>query len=447
ETLVPQKEFVLRDSNHNRPLCNPWKKGSLSVSNIALWFVHTTAPLMLEAIQDLLIAAAKGEKHPLVSKSLVRLMRNVVYVEERWLYTVPPYFMGGTLNTNWATKDVLGFFSILLTNLKNSEDFRPMAEEEMDRAQSTRNQWAMWIKPRKDWDSVFIEVVDKLPERGEGIWGILEHLACYKNTKSGALKLDERYCTGTVDEPVPTGKLMKKSWPANDIWRRYPAHVAIPGLVRQARPYSGVRQARPYSGVRGLESLYEPVLDSRRRVPVWELHHLGHFSRQRLLDPIKSVHRAVREFHRKYPNEPVRGERPVEPVPTSEEEEMCRKQHKWWHWRRLCGKRPNGATSGEPVPATEEVQAVEEPAPHEPRSGEPAPTSEEEMCRKQRKWWHPSSWCGKRPKPEEVEAVEEQAPNEPTSDELTSSEPVPTSKEAQAVKGKKRYFWGNRGGT
>lgn len=141
---------------------------------------------MLEAVQDLLIAAVQKEAHPLVIQDK-NWSKNLVYVQKNWLDS--KYFQEATGGSDWATKDVMGFLSIMLSNIKMAREltasvFHP-ARRNAYLTQGPKT--LVWLMPRNSWTSVFSLVEKKLP-KSVGLWEILEHLSCYQNTKDGKLR-------------------------------------------------------------------------------------------------------------------------------------------------------------------------------------------------------------------------------------------------------------------
>ncbi|WQF84179.1 hypothetical protein CDEST_09193 [Colletotrichum destructivum] len=312
--LDTRDTFIIQDSKGYRDNCNPWRKlafpGVSKVSGKATWDVQATAPLMLEAVQDLLIAAFQKEDHPLVIKQK-NWMKNLVYVQKNWFDS--KYFQEATGGSDWATKDVIGFLSIMLTNIKEAREltasiFHPLIRKGI----STQGpKTLVWLMPRNSWTSVFSLVKKKLPESVQ-LWAILEHLACYQNTKDGKLKLDKRFCRGTVDNPQPNGKLQDKTWSLKGGGDPLSVKTWVESIVsRPAGSLDALSEwdAKHFDGQIGafdkLGKTLEQVLDSSREVSLWEFRGLGYSRKADLPKRIDQIQGAVVKFHKRYPQEPI----------------------------------------------------------------------------------------------------------------------------------------------
>ncbi|KAJ0160994.1 hypothetical protein CTA2_6963 [Colletotrichum tanaceti] len=306
--------FFINDYNSTNP-CYSWEKYHYyfiypKISHKATWDVQATAPLMLEAVQDLLVAHFRKEDHPLLPRNK-KWMKNAVYVQENWLDSA--YFQGAFGSSNWATKDVRGFLSIVLTNIKEARKltasiFRPFKRFII----STQGPKVfVWLMPRHYWTSVFSLIEEKLPPNFQ-LWEVLEHLACYQNTKDGELKLDKRFCTGEVDNPQPNGELQDKTW---SLWDDYdPLSVKrwVESIVNQpagSPDALSAWDAKHFDGQIGafdkLGKPFERVIDSRREVPIWEFRGLRLTKKASLPGRLAEIQSEVIKFHRKYPQEPT----------------------------------------------------------------------------------------------------------------------------------------------
>ncbi|KAJ0159065.1 hypothetical protein CTA2_10377 [Colletotrichum tanaceti] len=301
--------FRMEDRRGRESPCNPWKKLIFSSrSSKASWDVQATAPLMLEAVHDLLIAAFHREKTSTSNKDKT-WMKNTVYVEKTWLKS--EYFRTQTRGSDWATKDVLGFLSIMLTNIKNAQKLSaPFWRYYRRTALRTQGpKTLVWLMPRNSWKSVFSLVENKLPDQGETLWDILEHLACYQNTPNRELRLDTRFCAGTINNPKPNGKLEEKAW----VKKGYPS-LSVKDWVNsiinpdETQDLLSKFDAEYYYGqigaFDGLGKGFEHVLGSNRPVSLWEFRGLGMSRTRELPDRLQDIRNAVVEFHEKYPEAP-----------------------------------------------------------------------------------------------------------------------------------------------
>ncbi|CAJ2502618.1 Uu.00g100120.m01.CDS01 [Anthostomella pinea] len=103
----------------------------------------------------------------------------------------------------WATKDVLGFFSIVLTYAKSAQELKGAVLD----AHGAKA--LVSFTPRVYWTTVYEDVKDKIPG---SLWDIINVLACYQFGSSEDVKLDEDYCGGSVEKPEVKGTLEKQAW-------------------------------------------------------------------------------------------------------------------------------------------------------------------------------------------------------------------------------------------
>ncbi|KAK2050930.1 hypothetical protein LY76DRAFT_529514, partial [Colletotrichum caudatum] len=304
---------IVNDKGISDPY-NPWRNLHFPIftkkTTKAIWDMQATAPLPLEAIQDLLIALFKKEDHPLLIKDK-KWMKTVVYVQKNWLDS--KFFQETTDGSAWATKDVLGFLSLLLTNIKSAREltaswYRPTLRKG-NKTQGPKI--LVWIMPRMYWTTVFHSIKAKMP-KGVELWMILEHLACYQNTKDGRLQLDKNFCEGNVDDPQPNGKLKEKAWSLEGGLQPLTVKKWVTTIVsRPAKHPDALSEwdKRHFDGQIGafdkLGKKFETVLGSDREVPIWEFRALGGSRRKDLLKRMQAIQSAVVELHKKYPEEPT----------------------------------------------------------------------------------------------------------------------------------------------
>ncbi|KAK1976827.1 hypothetical protein LZ30DRAFT_733573 [Colletotrichum cereale] len=305
-------EFWIQNSKGQEDIFNPWRRRYFPAvfSDKAKWDVQATAPLMLEAIQDLFVAAVQRKDHPLVIQDK-DWSENLVYVQKNWFDS--KYFQEVTEGSDWATKDVMGFLSIVLSNIKMAQEltasiFNPVKRK----GRSTQGpKTLVWLMPRNYWTSVFSLVKKKLPE-GVQLWEILEHLACYQNTKDEELKLDYNFCNGQKDDPRPNGKLQNKAWSLQGGGDPLPVKTWVESIVsrRFGSPDAlSAWDAKHFDGQIGafdrMQKSFEEVLESQRKVPLWEFRGLGMFLKADLSERVVKIQREIIKFHKKYPEEPI----------------------------------------------------------------------------------------------------------------------------------------------
>ena len=148
--------------------CNPWTVTSPRKSGGAansLWAVQVTAPLPLEAIQDLFSKAVKDEPSALIPA--IQPSRGMVYVTKDFFQANP-----NGITSDSVKDDVLGFFSLVISYAKGAR------EEATD--ESPKN--IISIMPRTDWTNLFKQVKSAVPG---SLYEIVKILACYRYFEDG----------------------------------------------------------------------------------------------------------------------------------------------------------------------------------------------------------------------------------------------------------------------
>lgn len=136
---------------------------------------QVTAPMMLEGIYDLMVIGAKRELNP--------LQRDHEYLKETYALVTKDWFQSEFLSglsgdqhgdpLAWVTKDVLAFFSLLLSNAKMAGDLDDLPFKH------SSPKIMMPIMPRTDWTTIYKQIKHKIP--GNRLVDIIKVLACYKD--------------------------------------------------------------------------------------------------------------------------------------------------------------------------------------------------------------------------------------------------------------------------
>ena len=147
--------------------CNPWtitqpEEGG-GAGGIG-WAPQVTAPLPLEAIQDLFSKAVGSQSSPLLSR--INPGRGMVYVTKDFFQAKP-----NGISSDTVKDDVLGFFSLVVSYAKGAKD-----EEE-----DTSPKEIISLMPRTDWTNLFNQVKPAVPGT---LYDIVKILACYSGSGS-----------------------------------------------------------------------------------------------------------------------------------------------------------------------------------------------------------------------------------------------------------------------
>lgn len=149
--------------------CNPWEikePGHGGGMADMTWAPQVTAPLPLEAINDLFSKAVAGQNSPLLSS--INPGRGMVFVNKDFFQSKP-----NGISSTAVKDDVLGFFSLVMSYAKGAKAF----EEDASPKELTS------IMPRTDFTNLFKQVKSAVPGT---LYDIVKVLACYKNTANGA---------------------------------------------------------------------------------------------------------------------------------------------------------------------------------------------------------------------------------------------------------------------
>lgn len=143
--------------------CKDWKilqpETGGSAGGIS-WGVQATAPLPLEALQDLLSKAAGSQASPLLPS--INPSRNIILTTKDFFQSAPNGIDSGTVKN-----DVLGFFTLVLSYAKGAKTF--------DEDASPKD--IISIMPRTDFSTIFKQVSAAVP--GD-LYELIKVLGCYK---------------------------------------------------------------------------------------------------------------------------------------------------------------------------------------------------------------------------------------------------------------------------
>lgn len=126
----------------------------------AVWSRQITAPLPLEAINNLMYKAVVGQHSPLLGS----VKKHMVWVHPEFFRNSP----GGLTEGN-VDEDVRGFLALILSYAKASQFVTPQSSPK----------FLTSIMPRTDFVTMYDMVRDALEE--ESLWDVVKHLACYRN--------------------------------------------------------------------------------------------------------------------------------------------------------------------------------------------------------------------------------------------------------------------------
>lgn len=153
--------------------CNNWKITSPENSGDAAQITFSsqaTAPMPLEAVQDLFGKAIRGETTVLLPG---RTPAGTVYVTKDFFQTSP-----GGLAPDSLKDDILGFFSLVLSYAK--------ADKSEDTLTGGSVKDVTSIMPRNDFSLIYKLLKDSgaMPSIQGSLWDLVSTLSCYKNDGS-----------------------------------------------------------------------------------------------------------------------------------------------------------------------------------------------------------------------------------------------------------------------
>lgn len=141
----------------------------------SLWSVQATAPLPLEAINDLMMFAV-DENSPQNALSGKR-WGNCVWVNEDFFKSKPSGI------TSSVGQDVMGFLSLVLTYAKSTSQLS--ADNSVKSLSS--------IMPRTNFVTMYASIKSKLGPKlsgSSGLYNLVKTLACYENKRHDANEID-----------------------------------------------------------------------------------------------------------------------------------------------------------------------------------------------------------------------------------------------------------------
>ncbi|KAL8747738.1 MAG: hypothetical protein Q9190_000437, partial [Brigantiaea leucoxantha] len=251
-----------------------------------LFSVQATAPMPLEAIQDVLSKAAAEQTSPLIPS--IRPNRGVVLVTKDFFQSKP-----NGIDPENVKDDVLGFFSLLLSYVKGASV--------LPQDQSPKN--IISIMPRSDWSTLFKQVSSAVP--GD-LYDLVKVLGCYRDYGDGA-EIDTMYCGGTTDKPEPNIKMdgqvfgISSSEESNSCsvedWVRSIANGDSPDKLSEADKLVDTQ-------VGGLGSALENIVGTTRAVPLFEFRNLDGVPAPRMQDKVTAIETEIQNYYMTSANAP-----------------------------------------------------------------------------------------------------------------------------------------------
>ena len=151
--------------------CNPWAVNAPDnpITGALIWQIQVTAPLPLEAINDLLAAAIRNIPSPLLAISSPGT--GVVSVTQKFFQSSP-----NGISSNSVQADVLGLLSLVLSYVKRAPVIvPPPAIYDINSPKISFS-----IMPRTEFVALFAQVQGALPGKGT-LYDLVKVLACYEN--------------------------------------------------------------------------------------------------------------------------------------------------------------------------------------------------------------------------------------------------------------------------
>ncbi|KAL8827257.1 MAG: hypothetical protein Q9191_003292 [Dirinaria sp. TL-2023a] len=236
----------------------PRRKGVNKVE----WTPQVTLPMPLEGIQWLI----ENPKPCDLDLKMYRPANNQVKVLPEFFKTSPG---GVTQNAVSNRRDVLGFFSLILTYAK--------AASTVNEVQSPKSYSS--IMPRTDFTTIFQTqgISDVIPKAQ--LYEIVKALACFKNTdvKTGGNNyvLDDNFCTGSLDSPTPNNLIDERRFQLGAGGPRLLVREWMESIADGTVPDALTTFDEDVdSSIGGFKTALENVLGTHRPVPIFEFRKL-----------------------------------------------------------------------------------------------------------------------------------------------------------------------------
>ncbi|KAL1602366.1 hypothetical protein SLS60_005782 [Paraconiothyrium brasiliense] len=278
--------------------CNNWKVfRPFEVKTDDIPFnAQATAPMPLEAVQDLFRISKTRIQSPLVPASGAD---DAVYVTKDFFQASP-----GGVRSDSLKDDTLAFFSIVMSYAKAETDFSSKPGKSI---KST-----IPIMPRNDFTTIYKKLKEDsaIPTIDGSLWDLVNKLSCYKNGGNDGTTIvyDTEFCDG------------------NDLKDPKPKDGKLEGMIYHAKSSSGEDQCTMKEWIDAVEaekedpitrvdkkidgsvgkfgSRYELVLDTDREVPVFEFRNLYAPVAKEFGKAVKTVEDAIVGYHKKFANGP-----------------------------------------------------------------------------------------------------------------------------------------------
>ncbi|KAL9033432.1 MAG: hypothetical protein Q9180_005946 [Flavoplaca navasiana] len=157
--------------------------------------------------------------------------------------------------------------------------------------------------PRTDWTNLFNQVRQAVPG---SLYELVKVLACYKHD-GRVIKLDEKYCEGTVEAPKPNGQMDKEVFSLKSDGESKDCSVQewIQSIQDNNSPDSLSKADEVIDGsVGGLGQALENVLGTNRAVPLFEIRKLAGVRVANMEDKVTQAEQAIISYHHEYVNLP-----------------------------------------------------------------------------------------------------------------------------------------------
>jgi hypothetical protein len=180
---MPDNSWEIEGIDCKWEVTNPENSGDVGNGNICRFAPQATAPMPLEAIQDLFGKATtrpQGKTYALLPGPQ---QKNLVYVTKDFFQASSP---PGGLQGDSLKDDVLGFFSLVVSYAKAN---KCPEDEDPTECRSSIKDLTTSIMPRNDFTSMYklLKTQNAMPSIQGSLWDLVATLSCYKNSGSNVV--------------------------------------------------------------------------------------------------------------------------------------------------------------------------------------------------------------------------------------------------------------------
>ncbi|KAH7138621.1 hypothetical protein B0J11DRAFT_500830 [Dendryphion nanum] len=293
-------EFDIADSH-----CNPWYVSEAPKEDPSKkspkFQPQVTAPIPLEGVYDY-FETMNTKREEEYNSALMPSNNGRGYrfrEPSRLEWVREEYFQASPNGFKTSEKDVLAFFSLVMSYIKGAEKLDEESPKELSK-----------IMPRTNFPTIYGLVKDKIKGNTDKLYDIVKILACYTSDEWGTqISLDQEFCSGPLSDPVPNGKIDGLEYNLSDEngGKTTRQIIKVQDWVNSIQsPVDGTdllskADKEVFKGsIGGLGSTLETMLGSGKEVPIFEFRRIQSRAPCDWPDFADEVESELKRIHERY---------------------------------------------------------------------------------------------------------------------------------------------------